>query len=188
MPSERAFVTSAIQGIAIAMTFALFVMIIATHNLILSLMSIVCVAFVICSVVAIMQMKGWELGVAESICIVILIGFSVDYVVHLAADFKHSSKQTRSEKMKQAYKEMGVSIFSGTITTFGCGAFLFGGNITLFSKFAVLITSTISISFLTAMLLFGALCHTIGPEEDTGSVTYCCKRDKNRHFVEPPRR
>jgi hypothetical protein len=58
---------------------------------------------------------------------------------------------------------MGVSIFSGSITTFGSGAFLFGGNIVTFQKFAVLITSTIVFSFFMAMLYFGALCHIMGP-------------------------
>lgn len=38
-----------------------------------------------------MYLSGWELGVAESITIVILIGFSVDYVVHLANHYVESS-------------------------------------------------------------------------------------------------
>ena len=52
---------------------------------------------------------------------------------------------------------MGISIMSGTITTAGAGAFLFGGVILTFTKFAVLITSTICISFLVSMILFGAI-------------------------------
>lgn len=100
---------------------------------------------------------------SESICIVILIGFSVDYVVHLAADYNHSSKKEKGDRMRQAYREMGVSIMSGSITTFGSGAMLFGGTIITFQKFAVLITSTIVFSFFTSMLFFGALCHVCGP-------------------------
>lgn len=100
----------------------------------------------------------------------VLIGFSVDYVVHLAADYTHSSKTSRNDKMKQAYKEMGVSIFSGSITTFGSGFFLFGGQVITFQKFAVLITSTITISFLVAMLFFGAVCHSIGPQNGFGDL------------------
>lgn len=38
-----------------------------------------------------MWMNGWEFGVAESITVVILIGFSVDYVVHLANHYVESS-------------------------------------------------------------------------------------------------
>jgi len=66
--------------------------------------------------------------------------------------------------MQQAYTEMGVSITSGAITTFGSGVFLFGGFLILFQKFAVLITATIAISYFIAMLFFGAMSHCFGPE------------------------
>lgn len=111
-----------------------------------------------------MEMKGWKLGTAESISVVILIGFSVDYVIHLSTDYMHSSLQSRHSKMQQAYTEMGVSITSGAITTFGSGIFLYGGILIIFNKFAVLITATITISYTVAMLFFGAMCHCFGPE------------------------
>ena len=91
-----------------------------------------CVAIVIISVISIMFLKGWEIGISESIAMVILIGFSVDYVVHLSADYMHSAHPSRNHKMKQAYTEMGVSILSGSITTLGSGIFLFGGQIIFF--------------------------------------------------------
>jgi len=55
---------------------------------------------VIISIVAIMRMKGWELGVSESIAVVVQIGLSVDYVVHLSTDYMHSPMQSRNDKMK----------------------------------------------------------------------------------------
>ena len=82
---------------------------------------------VIVSVLSIEYALGWEIGVSESLAMVILIGFSVDYVVHLSSDFVHSAHSSRHDKMQQAYEEMGVSILSGCCTTFGSGAFLFGG-------------------------------------------------------------
>lgn len=94
---------------------------------------------------------------------VIVIGFSVDYVVHLAADYMHSPFISRHDKTRQAFTEMGVSILSGTITTAGASSFLFGGQITIFTKFATLILSTIMISFVTSMIIFGAILHTVGP-------------------------
>ena len=63
---------------------------------------------------------------------VILIGFSVDYVVHLSSDYTHSAHFSRHDKMQQSYEEMGISILSGCITTFGSGAFLFGGKMVTF--------------------------------------------------------
>jgi len=71
---------------------------------------------------------------------------------------------------------MGVSILSGTITTTGSGFALFGGVLDTFQKFAVVIISTILISFLSSMLLFGALCHVFGPEDGYGDVCLCWKK------------
>ena len=106
---------------------------------------------------------------------VILIGFSVDYVIHLSSDYIHSAHKKRHEKMKESYEEMGVSILSGCLTTFGSGAFLFGGKLVTFKKFAVLITSTVGISFIVSMFLFGSIMHIIGPQEGFGDIN-CCKK------------
>ena len=105
------------------MVFSFVVLLITTQNIIQSFISIVCVCIVLISVLANMSMLGWEMGVSESISVVIMIGFSVDFVIHLSADYVHSTNQNRFDKMKQAYGEMGISILSGAITTFGAGSF-----------------------------------------------------------------
>ena len=182
MPTEVAFVTNAIQGIAISIGFALLILLVATHNWIVSLVSVLCVVIVVMSIVGIMHMNGQELGTSESISIVILIGFSVDYTVHLAADYVHSAGRTRHDKMRQAYREMGVSVFSGFVTTFGCGFFLFFGQLTFFSKFGLLITTTVLFSILVALATFGAFMHALGPQEGKGELT-CCRRREPREPV-----
>lgn len=87
---------SAIYGMTCAMAFAFLILLIATRNIILALLAIFSVSVVIVSTVAVMVLNGWELGVSESISVVIMIGLSVDYVVHLAADYTHSQLPTRS--------------------------------------------------------------------------------------------
>ena len=100
VPTELAFYYSAMSGMGIALTFSFIVLLIATKNIILSTLSILCVTMVIGSVVCIMVLKGWQLGVSESISIVVIIGFSVDYTVHIAADYMHSSHTSRNDKMR----------------------------------------------------------------------------------------
>lgn len=100
IPTEQAFYYSAMSGMALALTFSFIVLLIATRNIVVSVLSIVCVTIVIGSVVCIMVMKGWQLGVSESISVVVIIGFSVDYTVHLAADYMHSRHSSRHQKMK----------------------------------------------------------------------------------------
>ena len=108
------------------------------------------------------------MGVSESISVVIMIGFSVDFVIHLSADYVHSTYQNRFDKMKQAYGEMGVSILSGAITTFGAGSFCSLGTALPVQKMSILIMSTIAISFIVSMVLFGAFMHIIGPQNGCG--------------------
>lgn len=100
IPVEVAFVSSAFQGIAIAMSFSFIVLMIVTRNFITSLTSIFCVSVIITSMLTFMYWDGMEFGTDQSIAVVMLIGFAVDYVLHLSTDFMHSSQPTRALKMQ----------------------------------------------------------------------------------------
>lgn len=76
------------MGISISLAF--IIMLIATRNCIIAVYAIISVMFIVANITAIMVIVGWELGVPESVATVIVIGFSVDYVVHLAAHYVHS--------------------------------------------------------------------------------------------------
>ena len=142
------------------------------------------VAIIIISIMAIIVFHRWEFGISESVGIVVAIGLSVDYVVHLSASYIHSPMENRHSRMKEALTEMGTSILSGTLTTFGSGVMLFGGQYINFQKFAVLITSTISLSFFVSMIFFGAVMHIIGPEKKPKSQETDAKIDENENDIE----
>ena len=122
------------------------------------------------------------MGVSESISVVMLIGLSVDYIVHLAQAYKRSVATHRSEKTKSAFQEMGVSIFSSTLSTFLSGLALFFGQIVIFQKFALVICSTVIFSFLTSMLFFGALMHTLGPVNEWCDLCSCIVDKELKEF------
>lgn len=46
-----------------------------------------------------------------------------------------------------------------------------------YQRLGILLTISITISFLVAMLFFGAVSHVIGPEEGFGDLT-CSKKEK----------
>jgi len=128
IPFEKALIQSAFQGIGMAMSFSFIVLMIVTRNPITSVVSIFNVTIIILSVMTFMVWNGQQFGTDQSISLVMLIGFAVDYVLHLSTDYMHSAGETRNDKMRQAYREMGVSIFSGCVTTFGCGFWLLFAN------------------------------------------------------------
>ena len=115
------------QGMGMAIGFAFIVIFISTGNWIVTVYAIHTVAFICAAEMALQVLNGQEMGVAESIGTILVIGFSVDYVVHLAAHYIHSSLDERFPRTTEAIGEMGISIFSGAMTTIGSASFLYGG-------------------------------------------------------------
>ncbi len=95
MESEDLFVKNAIRGTVIAIIFSFIILIFATMNILQAIYSVVTIIMVCLSILCIINLLGWEMGISESIGIVILIGFSVDYCVHIAAHYSHNSYTTR---------------------------------------------------------------------------------------------
>jgi len=169
IPVEKAFVRGAFQGIIASIIFSFIILMVVTRNFVTSIVSIFCVTVIILSIITFMHWNGQQFGSDESIAVVMLIGFAVDYVLHLGTDYMHSSQATRFERMRQSYREMGISISSGCATTFLCGSVLFLGNLLFFKKFAMIITLTASMAYVLSMVAFGAIMHTVGPQRKSDS-------------------
>ena len=156
------------------------VLLAATQNILLTMASVISVAVVVVTIIALIVTLKWELGLSECLCIVIMIGLSIDYCVHLAMDYKYQPYILRARKMQATYKNMGSPILAGTISTLGAGTFLFGGKLTIFMKFGVCIMCTIAVSFIVSMVFFGALMMIVGPQNGCGDIFSACQeRDIN---------
>lgn len=170
MQTERSFVSNALSGMGISIAVAFCFLIVATRNFIVGFFATLSVVGIVAWVLGIMALLGWELGTTESISCVILIGFSVDYVVHIAVHYIESVKVTRYEKTQEALGDMGISIVSGSSTSIGSALFLFPATIIFFEKFAILFVSTISFSVVWALVFYPALMLIVGPEHNLGSI------------------
>jgi len=115
--------------------------------------------------------------------LVILIGFSVDYIIHYSADYMHSLEETRDLKMQTSLRQMGVSILGGYLTTFGSGIFLVTCEISFFYKFGQTIAITVTFAFLIATFSYSALMKTMGPQGGFGNI-WVCKKRQNADKVE----
>merc|ERR1712072_684 len=99
----------------------------------------------------------------EAVLISILAGFSVDYVVHLAhAYVQNHQAPNNDERVRAAFKEMGVSVFSGMFTSVVAAIPLFFCTITFFSKFGTFLCLTITFSWINANFCFMSLVATFG--------------------------
>jgi len=118
---------------------------------------------------------------------VLVVGLSVDYVVHLAEGYGRSKKRDRAGRTYDMLVEVGVSVLSGAITTLGSSAFLLFAKFIFFYQFGLFVFCTILFSIIFALGLFTTVVATIGPQNDIGSLKAlfrkCCKKQvENTHL------
>jgi len=166
------------MGCAIAGPVSFLVLLIATRNIVLAVYAVLSVAAIVVCVLGFCKYPmGYSLGIGESIAGVIVIGYAVDYVVHLAHMYQEAAEhglETREERATFAMKNMGATVFAGAVTTAGAGIIMFACFSTFFHKMALLILMTITYSFLYSLGFFIPLTFLIGPERDFGSIA-CAK-------------
>merc|ERR550539_1966322 len=107
------------------------------------------------SMIGSVTMLGWTLGTIEAILISILAGFSVDYVIHLAHAYYHAEGDV-NERVIAAYGDMGISVFSGMLTSVVASIPLFFCTLTFYEKFGTFLCLTIVLSWIFAN--FGFMC------------------------------
>eukprot|EP00931_Biecheleriopsis_adriatica_P067030 TRINITY_DN41239_c0_g1_i1.p1 TRINITY_DN41239_c0_g1~~TRINITY_DN41239_c0_g1_i1.p1 ORF type:complete len:244 (-),score=44.89 TRINITY_DN41239_c0_g1_i1:124-786(-) len=177
------FLSGFFQGCLIALPTCFLVLLMSTMNLITSSYAVVAVSGVVTSVLGFCKsVMGYDLGVAEAIAGVIVIGYSVDYTVHLshmyseASNHGHSSRVSRAEF---ALCNMGSTIFAGAGTTMSAGAVMFLCYVTFFNKMAVLICATIFYSMFFALGFFAGMLFIAGPEGHCGDLWHLCFKVSN---------
>merc|ERR1712176_1234417 len=185
---EKNFLSSALSGIAVALPLAFIVLLISTRNWIISMFAIMDIIGVISCELCVIYAAGWRWGLTESIAVIMVIGFSVDYVVHLANSYLESQGETRMERLSFALLTMGVSVVSGAITTMLSGIMLVFPSYVFFYKMGWIIVTTVLLAVTWALVFFPSLVALWGPEGETGNInkyfTWCpgglCKEEEKK--------
>merc|ERR1712224_200975 len=156
-------------GMVTGTILAFVVVLLATQQILVAFASVLTILGVLASVLGSMVALGWELGTIESICLTILAGFSVDYVVHLAHAYVHAEKSERSDKVRSALDEIGVSVLGGMLTSASAAVALMLCQLQFFYKFGVFLMLTVSISWIWANVAFMATMSVCGPVKNAPS-------------------
>ena len=125
------------------------------------------------------------LQVLESINLGLVVGLSVDYIVHLAEAYCTSPSLTREGRIKSMLENMAVSVLSGAITTFGAASFMLFAQIKFSFQFGIFVMSTVGVSIMFSLLFFTAFMASWGPQGNTGSIPEMLKFIKVKCFTKP---
>jgi hypothetical protein len=126
MVTQDKLVEGLFKGLMICFPTVFVVLLFATSNILLAVYSTFTIAAIVAGVLGVAQQVGWALGTAETIAAVIVVGFSVDYTVHLVHIYELATDRSdRGARVDEALTRMGHTVLAGSVTTFGSGAVMF---------------------------------------------------------------
>jgi uncharacterized membrane protein YdfJ with MMPL/SSD domain len=162
---------SLFEGLAICFPLAFVVLLYSTENLLVALYAIVGIALIVASVLGTIEyVYGWDLGVVESLMGNLVVGFSVDYTIHLGHMFVAAGKehdfQNSLDRFSFAIEKMGGTVLGGAVTTLGAGLFMLPCQLVFFHKLGLLMVTTIFFSLLYSFGFVMPLLAAAGPSGD----------------------
>ena len=162
---------SMFEGLAICFPLAFVVLLFSTENILVALYAIVGIVLIVASVLGTIEcIYGWDLGVVESLMGSLVVGFSVDYTIHLGHMFvvagnEHDIRH-RVDRFSFAIRKMGGTVVGGAVTTLGAGLFMLPCQLVSFYKLGLLMVTTIFFSLLYSFGFVMPLLAAAGPSGD----------------------
>ena len=108
--------------------FSALVLILSSRSVKLTFFSLVSIFNVLVTLMASIYLLDWRFGLTESIGMIVFIGLSVDYIVHICHSYTTAVDETRKGKTFYCLHQMDSTIISGAITTCMAGLFLLSGS------------------------------------------------------------
>ncbi|CAL1535386.1 unnamed protein product [Lymnaea stagnalis] len=173
---EVVAVNSAIYGLVLSMIICVISVAVFTGHAVLLVIVVLTIIVMICGVVAIFYLAGWEMGAVEAVSLSILVGSSVDYCVHIVEGYilagrrmthQYMSEQVsiglRQERTSHAVRHIGVAIVCSALTTIIAAIPLTQTFIQPFAKFGTILLINTTVSMVMTLTLAVALMAAIGP-------------------------
>jgi len=160
----------AVKSIVISLLVGFATLVAVTWNWYISLFGLFNITVIIIYFLGLWPVIQWDLDLYNIIFLIMSVGLAVDYTVHLLHAFNESQEEDRVERTRGALGEMGITVFSGAITTLLAAIPLFLCQSTFFKRFGTFIFFTIGFSILLALFFLIPLLLLIGPQGSFGDV------------------
>jgi predicted RND superfamily exporter protein len=103
------------------------------------------------------------LGIIEALSLAIVVGLSVDYVIHLGHAYNHSILIGRYLRSRSALDTRASSVVSAGISSIGAISVLFFCDVQVFPSFAMIFVMLIGYSLLWSLIFFTSFLMVCGP-------------------------
>jgi len=173
--AERAIISSTITTLVISLLCGFLGALSFTRfDVLLSLMVIVSVIGVtICLGFFMCVMMGWALGAVEVLGLIVFIGYSITYALHVAHKYREHSMSARGSNENKtnrrhaavmyAMESMASAVVGSAVTTLGSSFFLFFCTMAIFVKLASVLFAVTFFAMVFSVVVLPAALLYIGP-------------------------
>ena len=159
MTIHGSYVEMSTYGLLMGICFAYTILLISTRSLRIATIAALSLLQVVLGVLASMVASGWRLGIEESICLIVVSGICVDYVLHIAVAFAQACRVAESpaSAAELALVRMGSPLLAGGATTLGAAIALSLCTFSVLSKIGLFIAFAVVWSWVTSQTLLPAM-------------------------------
>ncbi|KAL6742451.1 hypothetical protein Aduo_015600 [Ancylostoma duodenale] len=148
--------SSTLYSVVVSVLVSLAVVVLCTRHCILSIAA----GLVICSImlwtIAASILQGWELSVVESTIIVLTIGLSFDFTLHIAVSYRDDKEVCVESRISSCLSSAGRACTLGAVTSILCGIPLLFAHTAAFMQVGSLLVTLGITSLLGATFVFPA--------------------------------
>ncbi|VBB31089.1 unnamed protein product [Acanthocheilonema viteae] len=140
-------------SVFISLMVSMVVIIFITFNVILSLLTIICIATIVTVTISIVLWSGWTVNVVEATIIVLTIGMSFDYCLHFAVGFRLH----KTDDYSTVASAVGIPVLLSAVSSFFSGFVLIGASTQAFFEISIFLMLITIISFVIAVFVFPSM-------------------------------
>jgi len=173
--AETAIISSTANTVVVSLTFGFLGALSFTHcDVMLSVMVILSVVGVtVCLMFFMSVMMAWAMGAVEVLGLIVFIGYSITYSLHVAHKYREHSMRTcgsdldktnrRHAAVMHAMESMSSAVVGSAVTTLGSSFFLFFCTMAIFVKLASVLFAVTFFAMVFSIVILPAALLYIGP-------------------------
>jgi len=117
----------------------------------------------------------WKFGLVQSIAVILVIGFSVDYCVHVSNAYNSAPQTTpqqctREARLKFALLTNGHAIMSSATVSILASIPILASEVKIYRQIAIITSLTITSSIFYTFGLFAVVMQLCAPQGTTGKL------------------
>jgi hypothetical protein len=161
--TNKVISTELVRNLALAGLAVFIVTLFLLSNFVSSLMVVACVALSLIDIAGFMGFWGLTIDTVTTIILVIAIGLTVDYSVHIAHGFMASRAGNKNERVTVALADVGPAVIHGGMSTFLAFALLAASESYVFLTFFKVFFLVVVFGIFHGMVFLPVILSLLGP-------------------------